>query len=228
MPDGQSAGEHHARERHETFDWVAAERSDEFRELVRKRRRFVVPATIFFLAWYVAFILLAGYAPRFMGQSIYQGLTVGYVLALTQFPMVWILGGLYLRRADRDFDPLARRTAEKALEVGSGVARTRECTDGDGGSRSGAGRPAHGRRGPRAMTAVLAQAGSGRFNRLAFIIACCVLAVTLGITYWASKRTRTATDFWAAGRGITGAQNGFAISGDYMSAASFLGIAGLI
>jgi hypothetical protein len=41
------------------------------------------------------------------------------VLALTQFLMVWILGGLYLRRADRDFDPLARRTAEKALEVGS-------------------------------------------------------------------------------------------------------------
>jgi cation/acetate symporter len=55
-----------------------------------------------------------------------------------------------------------------------------------------------------------------------------VVAVTLGITYWASKRTKTATHFWAAGRGITGAQNGFAIAGDYMSAASFLGIAGLI
>jgi cation/acetate symporter len=55
-----------------------------------------------------------------------------------------------------------------------------------------------------------------------------ILAITLGITYWASKRTKSATDFWAAGRGITGAQNGFAISGDYMSAASFLGIAGLI
>ncbi|HEU4656338.1 MAG TPA: hypothetical protein VFR97_02380, partial [Capillimicrobium sp.] len=55
-----------------------------------------------------------------------------------------------------------------------------------------------------------------------------VVAITLGITYWASKRTRTATDFWAASRGISGAQNGFAIAGDYMSAASFLGIAGLI
>ena len=55
-----------------------------------------------------------------------------------------------------------------------------------------------------------------------------VLAITLGITYWASKRTATATDFWAAGRGISGPQNGFAIAGDYMSAASFLGIAGLI
>ena len=55
-----------------------------------------------------------------------------------------------------------------------------------------------------------------------------VVAITLAITYWASKRTHTATHFWAAGRGITGVQNGFAIAGDYMSAASFLGIAGLI
>jgi cation/acetate symporter len=55
-----------------------------------------------------------------------------------------------------------------------------------------------------------------------------VVAITLGITYWASKRTKDATTFWAAGRGITGIQNGFAIAGDYMSAASFLGIAGLI
>jgi cation/acetate symporter len=55
-----------------------------------------------------------------------------------------------------------------------------------------------------------------------------VLAVTLGVTYWAAKRTRTATEFWAAGRGITGFQNGWAIAGDYMSASSFLGFAGLI
>ena len=55
-----------------------------------------------------------------------------------------------------------------------------------------------------------------------------IVAITLGITYWASQRTQDATTFWAAGRGITGAQNGFAIAGDYMSAASFLGIAGLI
>ena len=55
-----------------------------------------------------------------------------------------------------------------------------------------------------------------------------VLAVTLGITYWASKRTRTATEFWAAGRTVTGLQNGWAIAGDYMSASSFLGFAGLV
>src|SRR5215210_4608968 len=65
-------------------------------------------------------------------------------------------------------------------------------------------------------------------NELALSIFGVVLAITLVITYWASKRVSTATDFWAAGRGISGMQNGFAIAGDYMSAASFLGIAGLI
>jgi len=52
--------------------------------------------------------------------------------------------------------------------------------------------------------------------------------ITLAITIWASKRTKTASDFYAAGGGITGFQNGLAIAGDYMSAASFLGIAGLV
>ncbi|KXX64216.1 cation acetate symporter [Marichromatium gracile] len=51
---------------------------------------------------------------------------------------------------------------------------------------------------------------------------------TLGITYWAARRTRSAKDFYTAGGGITGFQNGLAIAGDYMSAASFLGISGLV
>jgi cation/acetate symporter len=55
-----------------------------------------------------------------------------------------------------------------------------------------------------------------------------VLAITLVITYWASSRTKTASDFWAAGRGISPAQNGFAIAGDFMSAAAFLGVSGLM
>ncbi|MCX5210174.1 cation acetate symporter [Kitasatospora sp. NBC_00240] len=51
---------------------------------------------------------------------------------------------------------------------------------------------------------------------------------TLGITVWAGRQTKDASDFYAGGRGFTGFQNGLAISGDYMSAASFLGIAGAI
>src|SRR3712207_1980365 len=65
-------------------------------------------------------------------------------------------------------------------------------------------------------------------NIEALAIFAVVLGITLGITYWASKRMTGASTFYAAGRQITGFQNGLAISGDYLSAASFLGIAGLI
>jgi cation/acetate symporter len=65
-------------------------------------------------------------------------------------------------------------------------------------------------------------------NTTAVVVFAIVLAITLGITYWASKRASSAVGFYAAGRGISGIQNGLAISGDYLSAASFLGIAGLI
>jgi cation/acetate symporter len=65
-------------------------------------------------------------------------------------------------------------------------------------------------------------------NTTAVVVFAIILAITLGITYWASKRASSTTQFYAAGRGITGTQNGLAISGDYLSAASFLGIAGLI
>ena len=100
------------------IDWKAAESSPEFRELIAARRRFVVPATIFFLSWYIGFILLAGYAQDFMGSSVYQGLTVGYCLALTQFVMVGVLGVLYLRRANNVYDPLAAKAAQVAIDAG--------------------------------------------------------------------------------------------------------------
>ena len=90
-------------------DWEAIERSPEFQELVHKRRSFVIPCTVFFLTWYLGFIVLCAYAPDFMGESVYQGLTVGYCLALTQFVMVFVLGIWYLRKADDVFDPLAER-----------------------------------------------------------------------------------------------------------------------
>jgi cation/acetate symporter len=54
------------------------------------------------------------------------------------------------------------------------------------------------------------------------------VALTLGITYWAAQHTRTTKDFYAAGGGVSGFQNGLAIAGDYMSAASFLGISALV
>jgi uncharacterized membrane protein (DUF485 family) len=110
------------------YDWERIEQSPEFQELIRRRRSFVVPATIFFLVYYMGFILLTGYAEDFMASSVYEGLTVGYTLALTQFVMVFVLGIMYLRKSDREYDPLGRKVVEMAErgEVGGRFVRERE------------------------------------------------------------------------------------------------------
>ena len=74
----------------------------------------------------------------------------------------------------------------------------------------------------------LGQAEKQPLNVIAISLFLAFVALTLFITYWAARRTKSTADFYAAGGGITGWQNGFAIAGDYMSAASFLGIAALV
>jgi uncharacterized membrane protein (DUF485 family) len=98
------------------IDWAAIEQEPEFQELVRARRSFVIPGTIFFLSWYMGFIVLTALAPDFMGERVYQGLTVGYVLALTQFLMVLVLGIMYLRKSENEFDPLAEKAIARYVE----------------------------------------------------------------------------------------------------------------
>src|SRR4026208_1563544 len=65
-------------------------------------------------------------------------------------------------------------------------------------------------------------------DTLTAILFVAVVLITVGITFWANRPTHGATDYYAGGRSFSGFQNGLAISGDYMSAASFLGISGLI
>jgi len=79
---------------------------------------------------------------------------------------------------------------------------------------------------PAAAPAVQTSLGSPTASAILFFVI--IVACTLAITYWAAKRTRTTKEYYAAGRSISAFQNGLALSGDYMSAASFLGIAGLV
>ena len=74
----------------------------------------------------------------------------------------------------------------------------------------------------------MSQTSLGEPNLTAIAFFFIFIAITLAITYWAARRTKTTEEFFAAGRTISGRQNGFALAGDYMSAASFLGIAGLV
>jgi len=75
-------------------------------------------------------------------------------------------------------------------------------------------------------------AGNGavadEFKWMTFTVFGVIIAITMAITFWAARSTHTTSEFYAAGRSVSGIQNGWAIAGDYLSAASFLGIAGLI
>ena len=73
-----------------------------------------------------------------------------------------------------------------------------------------------------------AQAISKEYTSLTLAVFAVIIAITMYVTYLAAKRTKTTADFYAAAGGVSGLQNGWAIAGDYLSAASFLGIAGLI
>ena len=114
---------------HGEIDWEAIERSPEFQELVTKRRAFVLPGTIFFLTWYMGFILLTAYAKDFMSERVYEGLTVGYCLALTQFVMVLVLGLMYLSRSAKVYDPLAAKAIERWAHLDTDAARAGRAGD---------------------------------------------------------------------------------------------------
>jgi cation/acetate symporter len=78
------------------------------------------------------------------------------------------------------------------------------------------------------MIQAQAQTAVGQPNAVAMTFFFVFITITMAITWWAARRTRTTEQFYAAGRSVGGVQNGFALAGDYMSAASFLGIAGLV
>jgi len=100
----------------ESRNWAELEQLPEFRSLVRAKRAFILPATVFFVAYYFALPALVGYWPDAMSTRVYGPINVAYLFALSQFVMAWTLMVLYVRRA-RQFDAQAeavlRRLSEK-------------------------------------------------------------------------------------------------------------------
>src|SRR5512145_807179 len=79
-----------------------------------------------------------------------------------------------------------------------------------------------------ALPALAQGAVAPNYRWLTFAVFAAIIGLTMYVTFVAAKRVKTASDFYTAGGGVSGLQNGWAIAGDYLSAASFLGIAGLI
>ncbi len=98
-------------------EWSRVEQDPEFRELVRTKRRFILPATVFFIVYYFALPVLVGYFPERMDADVVGNVNLAYLFALSQFFMAWILMWLYVRRA-RGFD---RRAAGVVARIRGGA-----------------------------------------------------------------------------------------------------------
>jgi uncharacterized membrane protein (DUF485 family) len=93
-------------------DWAAIERTPEFRALIRAKRAFVIPASLFFVIYYFALPILVGYWPDLMSTRVIGRINLAYLFALSQFVMAWMLMAAYVRRArvfDRMVDGLLQR-----------------------------------------------------------------------------------------------------------------------
>lgn len=105
------AHEQTADEDRDAADWDRVAAAPEFKRLLASKRRFIVPATVFFVAYFVALPVLVGYAPRLMETRL-LGVNLAYLFALSQFFMAWIVAGLYVRAA-AEWDRMAARVIEE-------------------------------------------------------------------------------------------------------------------
>ncbi|MBB5034616.1 DUF485 domain-containing protein [Prosthecobacter vanneervenii] len=80
-------------------NWEKLEEKPEFRTLMTRKKAFIIPATIFFLIYYLALPVLVGYCPDLMKQKVWGEVNIAYVFALSQFFMAWIMAFIYVRVA---------------------------------------------------------------------------------------------------------------------------------
>lgn len=102
-----------ADEDEDVVNWEAVAVTTEFRELLAAKRKFIIPAVIFFVVYYFALPVLVGYAPQLMSRRVIGVINIAYLFALSQFFMAWAVAALYVRAAGR-FDAMARDIVRRA------------------------------------------------------------------------------------------------------------------
>ena len=84
-------------------DWASIEQRPDFKALLAAKKRFIIPATIFFLVYYMALPVLVGYFPGLMKRPVWGPVNVAYVFALSQFAMTFVMAAVYVRKS-REWD----------------------------------------------------------------------------------------------------------------------------
>ena len=104
--DPKPAHERTADEEVDVVDWKTLAASARFKDLIRAKRRFILPATIFFIVYYFALPVLVGYARSFMETRVFGAVNIAYLFALSQFFVAWTIAAFYVRAAGK-FDCMA-------------------------------------------------------------------------------------------------------------------------
>jgi hypothetical protein len=162
--------------------------------------------------------MVVAFNPTLLATPIWEGgkASIAWPIGAGMILLFWLMTGLYIRRANGEFDDInseiikgGHRMNRRMLQFAAIAALAlgwMGLADGRPGCR------------PSEKQAL---------NIHAIVMFFIFVMMTLGITYWAAQRTKTASDYYSAGGGITGTQNGLAIAGDYMSAATLLGLTSL-
>jgi uncharacterized membrane protein (DUF485 family) len=95
-----------------TPEWDRIAATDEFKNLISAKAKFIIPAVIFFIVYYFALLVLVGYAPRLMETRVFGVINIAYLFALSQFFMAWILAAIYVKKAGK-FDAMAQEIINK-------------------------------------------------------------------------------------------------------------------
>lgn len=99
-------------EYNEKYRYVEIEQSEEFKELIRRKYRFIFPVPLVFIAYYLFFIVMSAYAQDFMVQPLLGNLTTGYIFGISYYLVIWALAFVYVVKA-RQYDKLVEEIVEK-------------------------------------------------------------------------------------------------------------------
>lgn len=110
-------------------DFPEVQRSDQFQTLRRTHRSFVFPMTVVFLIWYLAYVIVAAFAPEFMAIQVWGNINLGIILGLAQFVTTFIITGGYVYYANRKIDPLATDLRESMEAAGAGIEEETDDAD---------------------------------------------------------------------------------------------------
>ncbi|NEU30655.1 DUF485 domain-containing protein [bacterium LRH843] len=98
----------------DNVNWEGLYNSKEYSELVKTKRKFVIPALVFFTIYYTSLLIIQGYFPEIASKAVIGSFNIGYLYALSQIPVAWILCFLFIKYSQKRIDPLKQKVIEKS------------------------------------------------------------------------------------------------------------------